>query len=168
MKKFIFTCIACMIAGLAFVGCSEDDDFVPNYSERQEKAFALFNGTWADIQFSNLSGGQLGSLLPDPDLIVFGTHFDKEIEITRDDYMNGQEHLYYAQGECTYKAFDIVDEVYEDIECYYYINSDADYMALYDKETNQRYKGFDMDIQSETRIVLHDPNLTLPYIFVKQ
>jgi hypothetical protein len=169
MKKLIFMCLACIITGIAIVGCSkEDDDFVSTYSERQEKAFALFNGTWADIQFSNLSGGELGSLLPDPDLIVFGTHFDKEIEVTRDDYMNGQEHLYYAQGECTYRAFDIVDEVYEDIECYYFINSDADYMALYDKKTNQRYKGFDMDIQSETRIVLHDPNLTLPYIFVKQ
>ena len=70
MKKFIRACITCIIAGIALVGCSKDDDFVSTYSERQEKAFALFNGTWADIQFSNLSGGELGSLLPDPDLIV--------------------------------------------------------------------------------------------------
>ena len=58
LKKFIRACITCIIAWIALVGCSKDDDFVSTYSERQEKAFALFNGTWADIQFSNLSGGE--------------------------------------------------------------------------------------------------------------
>ena len=41
MKKFIRACITCIIAGIALVGCSKDDDFVSTYSERQEKAFAL-------------------------------------------------------------------------------------------------------------------------------
>ena len=58
LQKFIRACITCIIAWIALVGCSKDDDFVSTYSERQEKAFALFNGTWADIQFSNLSGGE--------------------------------------------------------------------------------------------------------------
>ncbi len=166
MKRFIL--VLAMILPMILVGCSDDDEQLSSYSERQEKAFALFNGTWADIQFSNLSGGQLGSLLPDPDLIVFGNHYDKEIEVTKNDYMDGEEHLFFAQGECTYKAFVIVDKVYEDVECYYFVNRDADYFALYDKKTNRRYKGFDMDIKSETKIHLHDPDLSLPYIFVKQ
>lgn len=54
----------------------------------------MFAGTWADIQFSNLSGGELSHLLPDPDIIVFGTNYEKEIEVTKDDYMNGKEHLF--------------------------------------------------------------------------
>ena len=132
MKRFIL--VLAMILPMILVGCSDDDEQLSSYSERQEKAFALFNGTWADIQFSNLSGGQLGSLLPDPDLIVFGNHYDKEIEVTKNDYMDGEEHLFFAQGECTYKAFDIVDKVYEDVECYYFVNRDADYFALYDKK----------------------------------
>ncbi len=55
MKKLL-TMIA--LAGLmvAFSGCSKNK---PNehsaYTEKQQKVFALFNGTWADYQFSIMS-----------------------------------------------------------------------------------------------------------------
>lgn len=165
MKKYLLALLVCV---MAFAGCSKDDDEISTYSEKQKKAFALFTGTWADIQFSNLSGGELSHLLPDPDIIVFGTNYEKEIEVTKDDYMNGKEHLFFAQGECTYRSFDIVDKTYTDIECYYYLSYDAEDFYLYEKSTNRLYNSYYIDIESEAKIYLHDRDLSLPYIFIKQ
>lgn len=161
MKKYLFALLVCV---MAFAGCSKDDDEISTYSEKQKKAFALFNGTWEDIQFSYF----MGNKLHDPDMIVFGTHYDNQIEVTENDYMNGEEHLFFAQGECTYRSFDIVDKTYTDIECYYYLSYDAEDFYLYEKSTNNLYNSYYIDIESETKIYLHDRDLSLPYIFIKQ
>ena len=53
MKKIYFCLLACVVA---FAGCSKDEDPGRSYTEQQEKALSVFNGTWADTQFSNLGG----------------------------------------------------------------------------------------------------------------
>lgn len=163
MKHF---CLLCAL--FLLVGCSKDEDPGRSYTELQKKAFAIFNGTWADTQFSNLLGGELGSLLPEPDKIVFGKHHQNPIEVYKDDYMNGKIFLYDNQGECIYYDMPYKDAEYEIVECYYNISQNADYLRLYRRNDNSLYKRFDMSIKSDTKMHLHDPDLSLPYIFVKQ
>lgn len=67
MKKLLFSLLAVL---LVFCGCSKDDNEEGNYTEKQQKAFALFNGTWADVQFSNLGTYPGAELQPEPDKIV--------------------------------------------------------------------------------------------------
>ena len=164
MKKFLLTAIAIIGVVLAFVACSNDE---PNeqstYTEKQQKVFALFKGTWADYQFSNLGGG-----IGDPDLIVFGQHYTSPIKKAEKDYLDGEIEKYEAQGECTYRNYNYGTKTYDDTHCFYYVNASATYLALYDRATNERFKGFDMHINSETSIRLHDKNLSLPYVFQKQ
>lgn len=150
--------------------CSTNDENaeILSYSDKQEKAFALFNGTWADIQFSNLSDGHLSELKQDPDKIVFGMHNNTPIEVYANDYMNGKTLLFNNQGECTYYNMPYKDASYEVVECYYQISINADYLTLYKKSDNSLYRRYDMSIKSETKINLQDPNISLPYIFVKQ
>lgn len=163
--KNIFIVIVTMVT---LLGCSKDDVTESKYSDRQEKAFTLFNGTWADVQFSNIGEGSLSHLQPDPNKIVFGKHNSTPIEVYKDDYMNGKVFLFDNQGECTYHSMPYKDAEYEITECYYSISSNADKLRLYQKDNNSLFKSFDMSIKSETKINLHDTRITLPYIFVKQ
>ena len=52
MKKIYFCLLACVVA---FAGCSKDEDPGRSYTEQQEKALSVFNGTWADTQFPTLA-----------------------------------------------------------------------------------------------------------------
>ena len=158
-----------IIATILFLAsCSTNDDIIDYYSEKQEKAFSVFNGTWADVQFSNLSDGQFANLLPEPDKIVFGIHNNNPIDVYKNDYIDGSSLLFKNQGECTYFKMPYKDGMYESVECYYEISTNADYLRLFKKTDNSLYRRYDMSIKNETKINLHDPNLTLPYIFVKQ
>ena len=62
MKKIYFCLLACVVA---FAGCSKDEDPGRSYTEQQEKALSVFNGTWADTQFSNLGDYPGAELQPD-------------------------------------------------------------------------------------------------------
>ena len=76
MKHF---CLLCAL--FLLVGCSKDEDPGRSYTKQQEKALSVFNGTWADTQFSNL-GDYLGAeLQPNPDKIIFGPQNNKHVEI---------------------------------------------------------------------------------------
>lgn len=163
MKKQLLMLVALLGMACAFSGCSKNDEPTSVYTERQQKVFALFSGTWADYQFSKLGGGVF-----EPDYIVFGQHFSKPIKKTEKSYMDGEVELYEAQGECVYRDYNHSSKSYDETPCYYYVNGRADYLALYEKATNKRFKGFDMHVNSETSIRLHDKNLTLPYVFQKQ
>lgn len=165
MKKILFM-LAIMFL-IVFYGCSKDEPET-YYTEKQEKAFAIFNGTWADIQFSNLSGGQLADLMPDPDKIVFGTHNNKPIGVYKDDYINGKGLLFDNQGECAYYSMPYKGAEYKIIECYYEISDNADQIRLYKRSDNSLFNSYYMSIKSETKINLQDPNLSLPFVFVKQ
>lgn len=163
--KLILTTIATL---LLLVGCSKDDMPKPSYTERQGKAFALFNGVWADIQFSNIGDSHLSHLQPDPDKIVFGIHHQEPIEVYKDDYMDGKQWLFDNHGECVYHDMPYKGAEYEIIECYYYVSKDADQFRLYRKDHKVLFQAFAMDVINETKIELHDNDLSLPYIFVKQ
>lgn len=163
MKKQLLMLVALLGMACAFSGCSKNDEPTSVYTERQQKVFALFSGTWADYQFSKLGGGVF-----EPDYIVFGQHFSKPIKKTEKSYMDGEVELYEAQGECVYRDYNHSSKSYDETPCYYYVNGRADYLALYEKATNRRFKGFDMHVNSETSIRLHDKNLSLPYVFQKQ
>ena len=164
MKKILF----CLIALIMLAGCSKEDEPQIFYTEKQEKAFAIFKGTWADIQFSNIGEGALGHLQPDPDKIVFGIHYSEPIKVYKDDYMEGKIWLFDKQGECTYYNMPYLNAEYEIIECFYEISRDADSFRLYRKANNSLYQKYDLSIKSETKFYLHDRELSLPYIFVKQ
>lgn len=164
MKKIFFTTITLISLSFVLFACSRDDsDEQSAYTDKQRKVFALFNGVWADYQFSKLGGG-----IGDPDLIVFGQHYTTPIRKTEKDYLVGEIEKYEAQGECMYRSYNYGTNTYDDTHCFYYVNANATYLALYDKATNKRFKGFDMYINSETSIRLHDKNLSLPYVFQKQ
>ena len=155
VKKLVFLVLA---IPLFFSGCSEEDE-KPKvfYTEKQEKVFALFNGTWIDRIYTN-----------SPTKIVFGEHNVEPVKVYRDDYLNGQVWLFDNQGECTIYNWSSYLEIYEPIECYYEVSKEADELRLYRKENNLLYRKYEMRIISETEISLLHDSLTFPYIFEKQ
>lgn len=166
MKKTLF-----IFAVLLLTACSKNDPEVSAYSTSQQKAFAIFKGTFADIQFSNLSGGSLAQYLPDPEKIEFGTNYATPVSFYKDDYMKGKVLLLEAQGECNYYNYNYSTKGYDIISCYYYVTPDADKFYLYYKGgSNDKglYNSYGLSIKSETKMNLQDADLTLPYIFVKQ
>ena len=111
MKKIYFCLLACVVA---FAGCSKDEDPGRSYTEQQEKALSVFNGTWADTQFSNLGDYPGAELQPDPDKIIFGTQNNKPVEIYENDFIEGERLAYslpsanwftIARGTKTYRVF---------------------------------------------------------------
>lgn len=166
MKSIFYITLACCL--FVFGGCSNDDDSQNNYSEKQEKAFAIFYGTWADTQFSNLGSYPGAELQPDPDKIIFGTHYQIPKEVTGNSYMNGEEVLFEAQGECTYYSMPYKGAEYEIIKCLYNISPNADIFSLWSISENKSYHVYDISIKTETQFYLHQSGITLPYIFVKQ
>lgn len=108
MKHF---CLLCAL--FLLVGCSKDEDPGRSYTKQQEKALSVFNGTWADTQFSNL-GDYLGAeLQPNPDKIIFGSQNNKPVEIYENDFIDGERLLFSAFGELVYHS-----EGYEDVPCF--------------------------------------------------
>ncbi len=158
MKHF---CLLCAL--FLLVGCSKDEDPGRNYTQQQEKALSVFNGTWADTQFSNLGSYPGAELQPDPDKIIFGTQNNKPVEIYENDFIEGERLLFSAFGELVYHS-----EGYEDVPCYYWVSNTADELRLYRTSTKKLYRKFTLSIKSDTKMHLHDPDLSLPYIFVKQ
>ena len=136
MKKIYFCLLACVVA---FAGCSKDEDPGRSYTEQQEKALSVFNGTWADTQNN------------------------KPVEIYENDFIEGERLLFSAFGELVYHS-----EGYEDVPCFYWLSNAADELRLYRTSTKKLYKKFALSIKSDTKMNLHDPDLSLPYIFVKQ
>lgn len=138
MKKIYFCLLACVVA---FAGCSKDEDPGRSYTEQQEKALSVFNGTWADTQFSNLGDYPGAELQPDPDKIIFGTQNNKPVEIYENDFIEGERLLFSAFGELVYHS-----EGYEDVSCFYWLSNAADELRLYrtsTKEAIQEIRAFD-------------------------
>lgn len=160
MKKVLFLAIAM----LACVACSKDDDGDAAYSEQQQKVQAMFNGTYADYQYSNLSN----SILGDPDLIVFTKSYPEPIELRVDDYLNGSKYMGEAHGECTYKKKLLDDRPYTDTECYYKIGYDGKSLTLYNVTDKEIYHHYTMNVVSNTEFRLYQSGLSLPFIFKKQ
>lgn len=159
-----------MVLSVIFVSCSKDDDATTHYTEKQNKAFAIFNGTWADVQYSNLGSYPGAELQPDPDKIVFGAHYQTEREVTQSSYIDGERVAFYAQGECTYyeNAYYLDGYKYNEIKCYYNVSPEADILSLWNATENKSFHVYDMKIKSETQIYLYLSGITLPYIFEKQ
>lgn len=161
MRNILF--MLCLVA--LITGCSKDEDINP-YSEKQQKALAIFHGTFADYQFSNLGESSLSHLQPDPDLIIFGEQYDQPLTLSVPDYMDGEKYQGEAHGVCTYKQ--IVIDTYNEVECYYKVSYDAQALTLYKKSDYSLWKYYSMLIESPTEFKLKSKNLTLPYIFKKQ
>lgn len=54
MKKTLLTAIAIIGMVFAFCACSGDDPSEHSaYTEKQQKVFALFNGTWAGLSIQH-------------------------------------------------------------------------------------------------------------------
>lgn len=163
MRKSILSLLT-VLTVLFLIGCSKDSDpVVSPYTESQEKALSVFNGTWADIQFSNLGSYPGSNLQPNPDKIIFGSKNSKPEEVYKDDFIEGQKLLFSSFGELVYH-----NEGYEDVACYYWVSKNADELRLYSKESKVLYKAFSLKFECGAKMFLHDRNLTLPYIFVKQ
>ena len=85
------------------------------------------------------------------------------VEIYENDFIDGERLLFSAFGELVYHS-----EGYEDVPCFYWLSNAADELRLYRTSTKKLYKKFALSIKSDTKMNLHDPDLSLPYIFVKQ
>lgn len=150
MKKILLLCLVALITG-----CSGDDND-PAYSEKQQNALAVFNGTFADHQYSNIDGNDI---LPDPDMFIFGKQYSEPLEL------NAHSE---AHGECTYKKMPYKGAAYENIECYYKVAYDASALTLYKKSDKEIYHTYTLLIDSKTEFRLFQTGISLPYIFKKQ
>lgn len=160
MKKIL---LPLMLSLFVLSGCSKDDE-ESVYSDKQQKALSVFNGTFSDYQYSNLGNALLG----EPDMIVFGAQYPSPIELRIDDFMDGSTYMGEAHGECTYKKKLIQEEPYEDIECYYEVSYDAEALTLYRKSDKEIYHHYALIIESPTEFKIYQSGLSLPYIFKKQ
>ena len=149
---------------LSFVACSKDNDDKNAYSDKQQKVQEMFNGTFADYQYSNLGN----SLMGDPDLIIFTNSYPEPIELRKDDYLDGSKYMGEAHGECTYRKKVLDDEPYTDIDCYYKIAYDGTALTLYKRSDKEMYNHYNMVVESSTEFKLYQSGLYLPYIFKKQ
>lgn len=158
MKKIF----AIIVIALQFIlcGCSKDDE--QPYTEKQQKALSVFNGTFADYQYSNLSNELLG----DPDIIEFGVQYNEPIELRVEDFMDGYKYMGEAHGECVYKKKPL-DE-YESVDCFYKVSYDANALTLYRKSNKEIYRNYSLFIESQNGFRLYETGLSLPYIFKKQ
>lgn len=165
MKKFIFP----ILLTFALCACSSDDEpETSHYTEKQQKVFAIFNGTWADYQFSNLGTYPGANLQPEPDKIVFGTHYSVEKEIKTSSYIDGERTAFSAQGECIYYSVAYKGQPYDAVKCYYNVAPSATILSLWDVEENKMFHTYDLKVISETEFNLYQSGITLPYIFKKQ
>lgn len=166
MKKAYFSLL---LPALLLWGCSSDDE--PNgshYTEKQEKVFAIFNGTWADYQFSNLGTYPGANLQPEPDKIVFGSHYSTEKDIKQSSYIDGETTAFTAQGECTYYSVAYKGQPYDAVKCYYNVAPSATILSLWNIEENRMFHTYDLKVVNETEFNLYQSGITLPYIFKKQ
>ena len=166
MKKVLFALAVALCLPL-LSGCGSDEPEASHYSEKQQKVFAMFSGTWADYQFSNL-GGYLPELHPDPDKIVFGSHYSAPKEIKKTSYIDGEAVVFDAQGECVYSSVAYKGQPYESTKCYYNVSPSATILSLWDVENNRMFEVYDLKVISETEFYLYDSGITLPYIFKRQ
>ena len=102
-------------------------------------------------------------LLQKSSILPLGTQNNKPVEIYENDFIEGERLLFSAFGELVYH-----NEGYEDVPCYYWVSNTADELRLYRTSTKKLYKKFALSIKSDTKMNLHAPDLSLPYIFVKQ
>lgn len=158
MKKLIL-----LITIISLIGCSSDsDDNGINLSDKQKTALAVFKGSWADVQFSNLNSGQLAYLQPDPDRIVFTKHYQSPIGI------NARTSTFNAHGECSYLNVSQEDGVYEIDDCFYSVSEDGEHLSLYNTKDNSLLQTYELTIKSNQKFNLHDKRISLPYVFDKQ
>lgn len=149
---------------LIFCACEKQES--SPYSDLQRKAFEVFTGTFADVEYSNLGTGPLSYLMPDPDLIIFEKHYSAPKSFYTDDYMQGKTLLFSTQGECTYWS-NIIGSEPQKHECYYYVSPDADFLSLYYRAGDMgRYFMRYMQIKSKTEFHLWAGTSMNPYRFL--
>lgn len=140
------------------ISCSSSDDETSYYTQKQEAALAIMNGTFEDITF--------GLENEDHFRITFGTQYSSPVDINKP----GGDILIKAQGECVWHNRGVVGNG-EDIACYYEVSADAIYLSLiykggtYDKQVFER---LEIKSISADKFILKDKVLTLPYTFVKK
>lgn len=157
MKKLLSASL--ILFALSLGGCGSDDEPEALYTDAQKEALAMFTGTWADYQFSNLGSYEGAYLQPDPDKIVFTLQYEKPEAISP---------TYEAQGLCTYYAMPYKGASYEATRCYYNVSPSATVLSLWSVEDNAMFHVYDLKIKSPTEFYLYQSGITLPYIFRKQ
>lgn len=138
MNKILFTTLI-----LLLVSCAKEDPNTSPYSENQQKAIALFSGTWVDTIYTFYGA----------DRIVFGSKYETPI--------NGKH------GECLYEPIEFPSLNRKSIECYYEVSSLGDELIFYKKSDNSVCADFEMRIISTTKISLKISYLSQANIFVK-
>ena len=134
MRKFAY-----ILAALVMVACGKTGPETEGaFTEYQKKALTAFTGVWLDHTYSNLSEAESAYLLPDPDRLEFGTLYPAERQFYKDDYIKGKEPAFLACGEVVYVDCSYGDPVAT--PCYFYVTPEADYLALYSKETEKPFK----------------------------
>jgi len=148
MRKFVY-----IVAAVALlVSCGKTGAEVEGaFTEYQKKALAAFDGVWLDHTYSNLSEAESAYLLPDPDRLEFGAQYPAEKQFYKDDYIKGQEPAFLACGEVVYVDCSYGDPV--SVPCYYYVSPEADYLALYRKDTEAPYKVAPIEFKDARRFL---------------
>lgn len=134
------------------ISCTKDTEINTQtsqhpFSEKQEKALALFHGKWRLQNNYNINRQ-----------MIFGEQTDTNVVVWKDDYLDGMQEKYQYQGYVTcLKINDDGDtDTYLNKTYQYYVNHDATYFYLYNPETETRYGKYKLTINSETEYKLYD------------
>lgn len=149
MKKNVLLFAAAIT--ILCISCSKDTETdnhtsQHNFSDKQEKALALFKGKWKLNKY-NINRQ-----------MIFGEQADTNVVVWEDDYFNGIQEKYQYQGYVTcIKINDDGDtDTYLNKTYQYYVNHDATYFYLYNPETETRYGKYKLTINSATEYKLYD------------
>lgn len=151
MKKTLIL----MLCVFTLLGCEKDKEPEEQYyTEKQQKALEILKGRFIDTQFVTAK-----------DTIIFNEQFKKPLEFK--DWSGEVKHR--AIGTLTYIssfAYLIGKKEY-----YYIIGPEAEELILLHRGGNkdgEPAKYYDMQIKNNTEFWLYNPNITLPYKFVKK
>ncbi len=125
----------------------------PIYTEKQQKAFAVFNGLY------------IGNPAYGADTLFFFKNYIKPIEFYGDDYMRGKVWLCTAMGECLHKTG------FDNDSLYYEITDAADHIYFYykgGKKDKTSYNSYTLNITSICSFDLYSKYTVLPYSYNKK
>lgn len=146
-----------MTAALFCVSCTKETETNKNdsrhaFSEKQEKALALFHGKWK-LKNNHDINRQM----------IFSKQSDTNIVVWEDDYLEGVQEKYQYQGyvKCFKINADGDTETYLNNTYQYYVNNEATLFYLYNPETETKYGKYKLTINSADEFKLFDTQYEL-------
>ena len=160
---------------LAITSCSKNEDETlnpnKNYTEIQQKALNILNGTWISNEITEkyyMSGATASVTAVPADTLVFKSQYPAPKTFLAYDYLQGKEvENFIVCGTCELKSGRSIINAKYATDCYFYITPSGNALHLYSVESERLVKSYDFRIESDSRFYA-GAYYGIPIIFNKQ